>query len=42
MNKVMLIFLVLAGLSGCATLHDGSGWEHNMGGESSATLEHQH
>ncbi|MDQ6983784.1 MAG: hypothetical protein Q9M44_03620 [Ghiorsea sp.] len=42
MNKVMLVFIVLAGLSGCGALHDGSGWEHNMDDQSESILEHKH
>jgi len=41
--KKCAVLLVVAWLSsGCATLHDGVGWEHNMDEESSSLLEHKH
>jgi len=46
MNKLMLSLLVLLLLSSCALFHDGTGWEHDMNGDSGvdskSIFEHDH
>ncbi|MDX8380907.1 MAG: hypothetical protein R8M14_02205 [Ghiorsea sp.] len=42
MNKIILGLLVLLLFSSCAMFHDGTGWEHDMNGDSKSIFEHDH